>query len=182
MATETLTPNGDKTAGWTPSTAGDHYVLVIDDDDDTYNTWPSAIPPVAPRFVVYETDTERTGPALTLPSSVTAVTQAVNSTDFSGLGTITKTSLTNLSIGGRQGTGAGIGYDVYTLSNPTFDDDATINSATIHARISKSGALFRIHEISLVVDYTAAAVAVGQTLLILKSGNLKITGGKVIIK
>ena len=179
MAIETLTPNGDKTAGWTPSTAGDHYVLVIDDDDDTYNTWPSAIPPVAPRFVVYETDTERPGPALTLPSSVTAVTQAVNSTDFSGLGTITKTSLTNMSIGARQGTAGHVYYDAYTLSNPTFSDDATINSATIHARISKSGSSFRIHEISLVIDYTEAS---SPTLTKLKSGYLKMTGGKLTIK
>jgi len=181
MATETLTPNGDKIEEWTASAGSDHYALVNDDDDDTYNTWPSAVPPVAPKFIVYETDTLRNGPALTLPSSVTAVTQAVNSTDFSSLGTITKTSLTNLSIGGRQGTGGSLGLEAYTLSNPTFSDDATINSATIHARISKTGSSFRIHEISLVVDYTEV-VADRQTLLILKSGNLKITGGKVIIK
>ena len=181
MATETLNPNGDKIAEWTVSAGSDHYVLVNDDDDDTYNTWPGSGPPVNTKFIVYETDTLRNGPALTLPSSVTAVTQAVNSTDFSGLGTITKTSLTNLSIGGRQGTGGSLGLEAYTLSNPTFSDDATINSATIHARISKSGSSFRIHEISLVVDYTEVVIAV-TSLTKLKSGRLTLKGGTLTIK
>ena len=67
----------------------------------------------------------------------------------------------------------------FNLDDPTFPDDATINSVTINGRLSYASATTKIYEISLVIDYTEA---VSTTLTKLTSGNLKITSGKLTIK
>ena len=184
MATETLTPNADGTTNqFGLSEGSSRFALVNDGDDDTYvdggnitaaQWWAIRIDGTTR----YDADTEPGDDNSS--TSVTALTRVINSTNFSGCPTITKDLITSLEIGMKSGAGPAAKTQLFNLDNPTFPDDATINSVTINGRLSFVSGDTRIHEISLVVDYTAAAVE--QTLTKLKSGNLKITSGKLTIK
>jgi hypothetical protein len=184
MATETLNPNGDGTTnGFSLSTGSDRSALVNDGDDATYlnHGGPSAAgwwAIIIDSSTIYDADTE---PGGSLDATLTNFTRVINSTNFSGCPTLTKDLITSLEIGLKFGAGPSQNSQLFNLDNPTFSDDATINSATINGRLSYTSSNLRMYELSLVVDYTEP-VAVEQTLLKLKSGTLTLKGGTLIIK
>ena len=187
MATETLNPNAVGTSNGYHLSAGSgdaaKTALVNDGDDATYayhsgnfvegtQTW---------YIRIDGTNIQDDGfnPGTATTSSPGDFTRVINSDNFSGCPTLTKALITGLEIGLRSGTGFFINYQTFNLDDPTFPDSATINSVTINGRLSYASSQTRMHEISLVVDYTEAT---SPTLTKFTSGNLKITSGKLIIK
>ena len=141
MATETLNPNGDGTTNqFSLSTGSDRSALVNDGNDSTYvsnddNTveqahwWAIRIDGTT----IYDADVE---PGGSLDgTTLVNLTRVINSTNFSGCPTLTKDLITSLEIGMKTGTGPGQTAVLFTLDDPTFPDDATINSVTINTRI-----------------------------------------------
>tara|TARA_R110002167_G_scaffold29644_1_gene98856 strand:+ start:307 stop:819 length:513 start_codon:yes stop_codon:yes gene_type:complete len=170
MATETLNPNG-----------GTSYADMSDGDDATFYSSTSNVG-AAQRWKINidGTNISSTAPGDTLDGTIDDLTQEINSTNFSGCPTLTKALITSLQIGFTAGAGpSAYGYRLFDIENPTFSDDATINSATIHGRLSRPVSPALLHEISLVVDYTEP---VPPTLLKIKSGNLTLKSGQLIIK
>ena len=190
MATETLNPNAVGTSNGYLLSAGSgdaaKTALVNDGDDATF-AYTSNFVESAQRWYIridgtYIIDVDvhpNTQPGTNTGTSATALTRVINSTNFSGCPTLTKALITSLEIGMRSGTGPSQASQLFNLDNPTFPADATINSATINGRLSWESGDTRIHEISLVVDYTEA---VSPTLTKLKSGRLILKSGKLIIK
>ena len=186
MATETLNPNGDGTTNqFSLSTGSDRSALVTDGDDATYvaggnvdgaQWWTIVIDGTT----IYDNDGSSYEPSSNNNSAtITDFTRAINSTNFSGCPTITKALITSLEIGMKSGAGPSVKTQLFNIDNPTFSDDATINSVTINGRLSWVVHDTWIHEISLVVDYTAV---ISPTLLKLKSGTLTLKGGTLTIK
>ena len=183
MATETLNPNGDGSANnFSLSTGSDRSALVIDGDDATYLSggnvngaqwWAIRIDGTT----IYDADIKPG--ADNADTTLVNFTRPINSTNFSGCPTLTKALITSLEIGMKSGAGPAAVSQLFNLDNPTFSDDATINSATINGRLSFTSTNTRIYEMSLVVDYTET---ISPTLLKLKSGSLTLKGGTLIIK
>jgi hypothetical protein len=171
MATETLDPNG-----------GTGYGDVSDGDDATY--WEGGTLYAAQWWAIkidgttiYDDDVEPG--ANNNSTSLVNLTRVINSTNFSGCPTITKALITSLEIGMKSGTGPSQASVLFELDNPSFPADATINSVTINGRLSFVSYKTRIHEISLVVDYTEV---IPPTLLKIKSGTLTLKSGNLTIK
>ena len=187
MATETLNPNAVGTDNGYSLSAGSgdaaKTALVNDGDDSTYAYWNSNIELTQRWYIRIDGTTilDASAPSSDKGASAGIFTRVINSTNFSGCPTITKALITSLEIGQKSGTAHFINHQLFNLDNPTFSDDATINSVTIHGRLSFDSNQSRIHELSLVVDYTEAAVT-EQTLLKLKSGTLTLKGGTLTIK
>ena len=184
MATETLNPNaeGDENGYTLSEGSGDKYKLINDGDDDTYLYYTTNVASIQLWKINIDGSekTDVSAPGASVDGTITAFTREINSTNFSGCPTLTKDLITSLQIGFRSGGGPGAATSItVNIDNPTFSDDATINSATIHGRLAVVGGDMRIHEISLVVDYTEVT---SPTLTKLKSGYLKMTGGKLTIK
>ena len=188
MATETLNPNavGSTNSYSLSAGSGDaaKTALVNDGDDATYAYHSGNFIEATQSWAIYIDSTyiEDNG----VPGAATGATAAdftveINSTNFSGCPTLTKDLITSLEIGLKSGTASFIASQTFNLDNPTFPDDATINSATIHGRLSWASATTKMYEISLVVDYTEAAPT-EQTLLKLKSGKITLQGGQLTIK
>ena len=188
MATETLNPNADGTTNqYSLSEGSSRFALVNDGDDDTFVS-NGGSPVEAAQYwairingtTIYDAGTgaEDPEPGTATGASATALTREINSTNFSGCPTLTKDLITSLEIGQKSGVPSSI-TQLFNLDNPTFPDDATINSVTIHGRLSWASPVSKIHEISLVVDYTEA---VPPTFLKLKSSALTIKGGQLTIK
>ena len=186
MATETLNPNAVGTTNLYSLSAGSgdaaKVALVNDGDDATY-AYAGNFVELAQKWYIridggYIQDAGGE-PGADTGTSATALTRVINSTNFSGCPTLTKALITSLEIGIYSGTASFIKSQTFNLDDPTFPDSATINSVTINGRLSYASTQTRIHEISLVVDYTAA---VSTTVTKLTSGNIKITSGKLIIK
>ena len=184
MATETLNPNADGTTNqYSLSTGSSRFALVNDGDDDTY-VYNSPNPIHAAHWwairidgtTIYDADVE---PGGSLDATLTNFTREINSTNFSGCPTLTKDLITSLEIGMKAGVTSGTATQLLNLDNPTFPDSATINSVTIHGRLSweSSSADTRIHEISLVVDYTAEASGYGNDVIGIDSGDISTVSG-----
>jgi len=187
MATETLNPNAVGTSNGYALSAGSgdaaKVALVNDGDDDTYAHVTSYIEGTQQWYIVIDGTTIQSSgsPGTATTSSPGDFTRVINSTNFSGCPTLTKALITSLEIGLYSGTASFIASQLFNLDDPTFPDDATINSVTINGRLSFASYVTKIHEISLVVDYTEAA-STEQTLLKLKSGSLILKGGTLLIK
>ena len=182
MATETLNPNADGTTnGFGLSEGSSRFALVNDGDDDTYVYGGNVVLTQWWNIRIDGTTIDDTAdePGDDNDGSVAAFTREINSTNFSGCPTLTKDLITSLEIGMRSGAGPATKTQLFNIDNPTFPDSATINSATIHGRLSWATTDTRIHEISLVVDYTSAT---SPTLTKLTSGKMKINSGNVTIK
>jgi len=183
MATETLNPNaeGDENGYTLSEGSGDKYKLINDGDDDTYLYATSPVG-VAQLWRIRIDDTtigDDSAPGDSVDETITAFTREINSDNFDDCPTLTKDLITSLQIGFRSGIGPSVTNLTVNIDNPTFPDSATINSATINGRLSTSLNTIRIHEISLVVDYTEAT---SPTLTKLKSGTLTLKSGTLTIK
>jgi len=182
MATETLNPNADGTTNqFGLSEGSSRFALVNDGDDDTYvdkgnvggaQWWAIRIDGTT----IYDADIE---PGSNNGGSAVAFTREINSTNFSGCPTITKDLITSLEIGMKASSGGSVSTQLFNLDNPPvfFPDDATINSATIHARLSYASSQTRMHEISLVVDYTAVVSGYGNDVIGIDSGDISTVSG-----
>ena len=178
MATETLNPNADGTTnGFGLSEGSSRFALVNDGDDNTY-VYGGNIVGAQWWYIridgsnLADDDVE---PGSNNNGSVAAFTRPINSTNFSGCPTLTKDLITSLEIGMRSGGGPGAATQFFNLDNPTFPDDATINSATIHGRLSWASATTKMYEISLVVDYTSAGY--GNDVVGIDSGDISTVSG-----
>ena len=187
MATETLNPNAVGTSNGYDLSAGSgdaaKTALVNDGDDDTFVSNGSSYVEAAQYWAIRINgttiyDAGSPEPGTDTSTSATALTRVINSTNFSGCPTINKDLITSLEIGMKSGVPSSL-TQLFNLDNPTFPDDATINSVTIHGRLSWASNVSKIHEISLVVDYTED---VPPTFLKLKSSALTIKGGTLTIK
>ena len=186
MATETLNPNAVGTTNEFSLSAGSgdtaKVALVNDGDDATY-VESTAGPTLAQYWAIringttiYDADVE---PGENNSStSLVNLTRVINHTTFSGCLPLTTALITSLEIGMKASSGGSVSYQLFNLDNPTFPDDATINSATIHARLSLVSNKTRIHEISLVVDWTEFI----PTGLTINSGTVTLKGGNITIK
>ena len=186
MATETLNPNAVGSSNGYSLSAGSgdaaKTALVNDGDDATYAYHSGNFIEAAQNWYIRIDGTSiqsPDSPRAATGTSATALTRVINSTNFSGCPTLTKALITSLEIGLYSGTASFINAQTFNLDNPTFPADATINSATIQGRLSWESNTTRIHEISLVVDYTEA---VSPTLLKIKSGTLTLKSGTLTIK
>jgi hypothetical protein len=188
MATETLNPNAVGTSNGYALSAGSGdaaKVALVNDGDDTTYAYASNFVELAQKWYIridggYIQDAGGE-PGAGTGTSATALTRVINSTNFSGCPTLTKALITSLEIGLYSGTASFVNSQTFNLDDPTFPDGATINSVTINGRLSFASYQTRIHEISLVVDYTEPA-STEQTLLKLESGSLILKGGTLIIK
>ena len=185
MAIETLNPNAVGTDNGYSLSAGSgdaaKTALVNDGDDATYAYWQSNIEATQKWMIRIDgTNINDSGePGTATGESADAFTRVINSTNFSGCPTLTKALITSLEIGQHSGTASFVNQQLFNLDDPTFPDDATINSVTIHGRLSFASLQSRIHELSLVIDYTEAT---SPTLTKLTSGKMKINSGNVTIK
>jgi len=193
MATETLNPNADGTTNqWSLSEGSSRSALVSDGDDDTYVYHDSSYVEGAHWWAIridgttiYDADIE---PGTTADfydeTDPTTNTREINSDNFDGCPALTKALITSLEIGMKASVITATKTQLFNLDDPTFPDDATINSATIHGRLSfnEDEEKSWIYQMWLVVDYTDAA-STEQTLLKLKSGKITLqSGGKLTIK
>ena len=187
MATETLNPNAVGTSNGYALSAGSgdaaKVALVNDGDDDTYVYASNYIEGTQQWYIRIDgTNIQSSGsPGTDTGTSATALTRVINSTNFSGCPTITKALITSLEIGMKSGAGPSVKTQLFNIDNPTFPDDATINSVTINGRLSFASYVTKMYEISLVVDYTETAATVTPTSLKLESGSLILKGGSLKI-
>ena len=186
MATETLNPNAVGTSNGYHLSAGSgdaaKTALVNDGDDATYAYHSGNFVEGTQSWAIYIDSTyiEDNGvPGAATGATAADFTRVINSDNFSGCPTLTKALITGLEIGLKSGTGFFINYQTFNLDDPTFPDSATINSVTINGRLSYASSQTRMHEISLVVDYTEAT---SPTLTKLKSGTLTLKSGTLTIK
>ena len=180
MATETLNPNADGTTnGFGLSEGSSRFALVNDGDDDTYVYGGNVVLTQWWNIRIDGTtiDDKAGEPGDDNDGSVAAFTREINSTNFSGCPTLTKDLITSLEIGLKSGTASFIASQTFNLDNPTFPDDATITSATIHGRLSWASATTKMYEISLVVDYTAEASGYGNDVVGIDSGDISTVSG-----
>jgi hypothetical protein len=183
MATETLNPNaeGDENGYTLSEGSGDKFALINDGDDGTYLHYNTNAPSIQLWKINIDGSekTDGSAPGASVDDTITAFTREINSTNFSGCPTITKALITSLEIGIYSGTSSFINSQTFNLDDPTFPDSATINSVTINGRLSYTSAQTRLHEISLVVDYTEDS---DLSFLKILSGNINIQSGQLIIK
>jgi hypothetical protein len=185
MATETLNPNAVGTTNGYSLSAGSgdaaKTALVNDGDDATYAYHSGNFVEAAQKWYIRidggYIQAGAGNPGADTGASAGAFTFAINSTNFSGCPTLTKALITSLEIGLYSGTASFINSQTFNLDNPTFPDDATINSVTINGRLSYASTQTRIHEISLVVDYTAEASGYGNDVVGIDSGDISTVSG-----
>ena len=77
----------------------------------------------------------------------------------------------------KSGVGPGIATQLFNIDDPTFPDDATINSATINAYLSYDPNDSFIYYMSLVVDYTAVVSGYGNDVVGIDSGDISTVSG-----
>ena len=186
MATETLNPNADGTTNeYSLSTGSSRFALVNDGSDATYVSNNDNTVEVAHWWAIridgttiYDADIEPGAAGEMMDETdPTNFTREINSDNFSGCPTLTKALITSLEIGMKSGGDAGEeATQLFNLDNPTFPDSATINSATIHGRLS-GDTIAIIFEISLVVDYTAVVSGYGNDVIGIDSGDISTVNG-----
>jgi len=183
MATETLNPNADGTTNQYQLSGGSsRFALVNDGNDGTYvyngYNWVEFAHWWAIRIdgtTIYDEDIEPGNEGVT--DSPEDFTREINSDNFSGCPTLTKDLITSLEIGMKSGVGPGIATQLFNIDDPTFPDDATINSATINAYLSYDPNDSFIYYMSLVVDYTAVVSGYGNDVVGIDSGDISTVSG-----